>query len=209
MFNLYKAAGVYYTDDSYYSSYPFPVEWMELFDDRGRKKSKEAFENCLMENTVKYVPIITAREIFDVRLNKRPESSAFHYSKASLPKNYCKPELETPPSLLLYKRASISGFKRDESNKSLSLNKDKLKHDLKFDLHDKMKRRLTGSVSSIHTRKMTTTPEIRNSKIDSINRSKVNSLSSTRLTNEILSYLNKHKILFNRNENKRYKLKLE
>eukprot|EP00826_Nyctotherus_ovalis_P054362 TRINITY_DN7114_c0_g3_i12.p1 TRINITY_DN7114_c0_g3~~TRINITY_DN7114_c0_g3_i12.p1 ORF type:complete len:379 (+),score=45.16 TRINITY_DN7114_c0_g3_i12:1316-2452(+) len=62
LLNLYRGMNVYYTNDSYYSSYPFPSEWIELFN--GQNKSAKG---DLVDEDVSYAPVISPREFIHIR----------------------------------------------------------------------------------------------------------------------------------------------
>ena len=54
MFNLYKGCDVYFTDDSYYASYPFPNEWIEMFKGNRANEMMEEDANMDLNEILKY-----------------------------------------------------------------------------------------------------------------------------------------------------------
>jgi len=72
MFNLYKSGKVYFTDDCFYSSYPFPSEWIELFKSGKMESSDEnnIFERFTVGVNVKYEPVIAPREMINIKTEK-------------------------------------------------------------------------------------------------------------------------------------------
>ena len=67
-FNLFKSKEeVYYTDDSYYSSYPFPPEWIELFKTKKKTDKPEFDESFAVGGNIKYEPVISPKEMSDVK----------------------------------------------------------------------------------------------------------------------------------------------
>ncbi len=62
MYNLYKSATVYYTDDSYYSSYPFPSEWIELFKSE-KAKGEQKDDQFVAGVNIRYEPVMSLRAI--------------------------------------------------------------------------------------------------------------------------------------------------
>lgn len=70
MHNLVKVGTVYYTDDSYYSSNPFPLEWIELF--KTGKINKIIEQDTFTSGVnIKYVPVISRTLIMTQPLTKR------------------------------------------------------------------------------------------------------------------------------------------
>ena len=65
MHNLYSIKQIYYTDNSYYSSYPFPSEWIEFFGNSQQEIYEE--EKLESEEDMRYKPVITPGEIFNVK----------------------------------------------------------------------------------------------------------------------------------------------
>ncbi len=76
MHKLTKSGSVYFTDDSYYSSYPFPSEWIELFRSATKNcpnavpDSEELLERFTVGVNIKYEPVISPREVFNPKVTK-------------------------------------------------------------------------------------------------------------------------------------------
>ena len=74
MYNLYKSNTVYYTDDSFYSSYPFPSEWIELFKTE-KMKSAQKMERFTVDVNIRYEPVISARMLMPKEKTAKLKSS--------------------------------------------------------------------------------------------------------------------------------------
>ena len=72
LLNLYRGVNVYYTNDWYYSSYPFPSEWIELFNAGGY--------NDVANGNISYAPVISQREFISIRekYNKQKRNHTHH-----------------------------------------------------------------------------------------------------------------------------------
>eukprot|EP00826_Nyctotherus_ovalis_P064408 TRINITY_DN9447_c0_g2_i7.p1 TRINITY_DN9447_c0_g2~~TRINITY_DN9447_c0_g2_i7.p1 ORF type:complete len:205 (+),score=39.44 TRINITY_DN9447_c0_g2_i7:521-1135(+) len=61
MYNLYSASNIYYTNDSFYSSYPFPAAWMQIFN---KEQTHPTIE-------MEYEPVISPKQVLSPRSTRR------------------------------------------------------------------------------------------------------------------------------------------
>lgn len=61
MYSLYNISSIYYTSDSFYSSYPFPAAWMQIF-------SKERVQPA---TEMEYEPVISPKQVLSPKSARR------------------------------------------------------------------------------------------------------------------------------------------
>jgi hypothetical protein len=110
MYNLYNASELYYTNNFFYSSYPFPKAWIEVFT--------EDKDKLATINEVGYEPVINLRRILSPKHTRR----RVHLRASSMPEEIMSPSSCIPGS----RRASVSKGRY----KLLLPNKNKMKKTL-------------------------------------------------------------------------------
>lgn len=187
MFSLYKAHGVYYTDDSFYSSYPFPVEWIDSF-----KKNSKLGENFNTEEDIKYKPIIEKKEIFkevgaeDRASTVREKEQSKSYRSSELKEAYSETEKQPPDIHTTETVRNKKMYNKNSRRKKVKLKKEFMKEFMTYSQHEKKELPALAQTARNNTKDDNTYEGGENS---------VNSQSSTQMANTIINYLNEHKIV--------------
>ena len=93
MYNLYKSATVYFTDDSYYSSYPFPSEWIELFKSEKAKREIKG-DGFSIGINIRYEPVISQKMITPQSISQF--RATFAKSNMALTQKMTSPKVNAP-----------------------------------------------------------------------------------------------------------------
>jgi len=170
MYNLHNVSELYYTNNSFYSSYPFPEAWIKVFTENKDK--------LVTINEMKYEPIIDPKRVLSSKCVRRK----VYLRASSIPKETIGPSI--PSSTVSSKHASVNKSRC----KILLPNKEKMMKTLMIELGNPstLSRRILRSVDRRHG-------DRRGNLID--NRIK-RTLDSVDISNDIINYLDTHRISF-------------
>ena len=206
MFNLYKGCDVYFTDDSYYASYPFPNEWIEMFKGNRANEMMEEDANMDLNEILKYKPIMSQREIFNP---KGCESVPGSEIKKKKHLKLFKPKSATCHSIDAWKKMplinkdpyltdTMNTPRLDPSKKK----KVKKQFVMEFNKYTKFGKASSSTSTKIYKKMYNNEKNIGKVR-NELDESKESSTNTGNMTETILVYLSNHKVLTKRNGIKR------
>jgi len=181
MYSFHKSHDIYYTDNSFYSSHSFPIEWIESF-----KRVEEINEDFNKEEDIKYKPIMGEKEIF-----KDNENNKRYRAKAKIDTLHRKSEMKSSVSEM-EEVANERKVQTARSKKRVKSKKMTTKFEEEFIQefidYSENKKDLPAESSRTDNKELT-------HKRTGMGCSKNTSQSSTEIANTIINYLNEHKII--------------